>query len=97
MEANSMNQDQTAPEGAVWSGSILFAKYGTCLSTWADERADDTWLEWWEKGLMSKQTNLNYSCFFHLCDKKRILHECSILLDLLNEFYQAFYLFWNEF
>ena len=23
--ANSMDPDQTAPEGAVWSGSILFA------------------------------------------------------------------------
>ena len=25
MEANSMNPDQTAPSGAVWSGSILLA------------------------------------------------------------------------
>ena len=25
MKANVMNPDQTAPEGAVWSGSILFA------------------------------------------------------------------------
>ena len=25
MEANTMNPDQTAPKGAVWSGSILFA------------------------------------------------------------------------
>ena len=25
MEANSMNPDQTAPKGAVWSGFILFA------------------------------------------------------------------------
>ena len=28
MDANSMNPDQTAPKGAVWSGSILFAKGG---------------------------------------------------------------------
>ena len=28
MEAN-MKPDQTAPKGAVWSGSILFAIYGT--------------------------------------------------------------------
>ena len=25
MEANPMNPDQTAPQGAVWSGSLLFA------------------------------------------------------------------------
>ena len=25
MEANTMNPDQTAPKGAVWSGSIVFA------------------------------------------------------------------------
>ena len=25
MEANNMNPDQTAPEGAVWFGSILLA------------------------------------------------------------------------
>ena len=25
MESNSMNPDQTAPKGAVWSGPILFA------------------------------------------------------------------------
>ena len=29
MEANTMNPDQTAPKGAVWSGSILFAIYAT--------------------------------------------------------------------
>ena len=26
MEANTMNPDQIAPKGAVWSGSILFTK-----------------------------------------------------------------------
>ena len=29
LEANSMNPDQTAPKGAVWSGSILFANMAT--------------------------------------------------------------------
>ena len=29
IEANTMNPDQTAPMGAVWSGSIVFAKSAT--------------------------------------------------------------------
>ena len=34
-EANTMNPDQTAPLGSVWSGFMLFAIYG------AHERADN--------------------------------------------------------
>ena len=44
MEANAMSPDQTAPVGAVWSGSILFA---IC---YVEERADDKSRDWQVKG-----------------------------------------------
>ena len=38
MEANTMNYDQTAPKGAVWSGFILFAIYATKLNKQTNEQ-----------------------------------------------------------
>ena len=47
MDANTMNPDQTAPKGAVWSGVILFAiSANKLISTLAYERADDKNQEW---------------------------------------------------
>ena len=39
--ANSVDPDQTAPRGAVWSRSTLFAKM-TFLKSQADDKADDS-------------------------------------------------------
>ena len=40
IQANSVDPDQTAPRGAVWSGSTLFAKND--LKSQADDKADDS-------------------------------------------------------
>ena len=40
IQANSVDPDQTAPRGAVWSGSTLFAK------SQADDKADDNCCDW---------------------------------------------------
>ena len=39
VQANSVDPDQTAPLGAVWSGSTLFEK--SLLKSQADDKADD--------------------------------------------------------
>ena len=44
MQANSEDQDQTAPRGAVWSGSTLLAKW--LLKSQADDKADDNCCDW---------------------------------------------------
>ena len=46
--ANSVDQDQTAPRGAVWSGSTLFAKMTFKITT--DDKADDNCCDWGFKG-----------------------------------------------
>ena len=46
--ANSVDLDQTAPKGAVWSVSTLFAKW--LLKSQADDKADDTCCDWRFKG-----------------------------------------------
>ena len=39
IQANSVDPDQTAPRGAVWSGSTLFAKMTFKITT--DDKADN--------------------------------------------------------
>ena len=39
-----MDPDQTAPRGAVWSGSTLFAK--VTFKSHADDKADDNYCDW---------------------------------------------------
>ena len=46
--ANSVDPDQNAPRGAVWSGSTLFAKM--LLKSQADDKADDNNCDWRFKG-----------------------------------------------
>ena len=46
IQANSMDPDQTAPKGAVWSGSTLFAK----MTLKTDDKADDNSCDWRFKG-----------------------------------------------
>ena len=48
IQANSVDPDQTAPRGAVWSGSTLFAKM--TLKSQADDIADDNCCDWQFKG-----------------------------------------------
>ena len=48
IQANSVDPDQTAPKGAVWSGSTLFAKM--TLKSQADDKADDNSCDWRFKG-----------------------------------------------
>ena len=48
IQANSVDPDQTAPRGTVWSGSTLFAKMTT--KSQADEKADDNRCFWQFKG-----------------------------------------------
>ena len=48
IQANSVDPDQTAPKGAVWSGSTLFAKW--LLKPQADDKADDNICDWQFKG-----------------------------------------------
>ena len=47
IQANSVDPDQTAPKGAVWSGYTLFAKM-TISQT--DDKADDNCCDWQFKG-----------------------------------------------
>ena len=47
IQANSVDPDQTAPRGAVWSASTLFAK--TTLKWQADDKADSC-CDWQFKG-----------------------------------------------
>ena len=48
VQANSMDPDQTAPRGTVWSGSTLFAKW--LLKSQVDDKADDNNSDWQFKG-----------------------------------------------
>ena len=46
--ANSVDPDQTAPKGAVWSGPHCLQKW--LLKSQADDKADDNSCEWRFKG-----------------------------------------------
>ena len=46
--ANSVDPVQTAPKGAVWSGSTLFCRND--LKSQADDKADDNCCDWQFKG-----------------------------------------------
>ena len=46
--ANSVDPDQTAPKGAVWSGSTLFAEM--TFKSQAEDKADDNCCDWRFKG-----------------------------------------------
>ena len=46
--AKSVDPDLTAPRGAVWSGSTLFAKM--TLESQANDKADDNCCDWHFKG-----------------------------------------------
>ena len=48
IQANSVDPYQTAPKGAVWSGSTLFAVM--TLKSQADDKADDNCCDWQFKG-----------------------------------------------
>ena len=48
-EANSVDPEQTAPIGAVWSGSTLFAKEAS-LTFQQTRKADDFCCDWRIKG-----------------------------------------------
>ena len=42
IQANSVDPDQTAPKGAVWSGSTLLQKW--LLKSQEDNKADNCWI-----------------------------------------------------
>ena len=44
IQANSVNPDQTAPRGAVWSGPYCLQKW--LLKSQADDKADDNCCDW---------------------------------------------------
>ena len=44
IQANSVDPDQTAPRGAVWSGSTLFAEM--TFKSQADDKVDDNCCDW---------------------------------------------------
>ena len=46
LHTNSVDPDQTAPKGAVWSGSTLFAE----ITYGAEDKADDNSRDWRFKG-----------------------------------------------
>ena len=46
IQANSVDPDQTAPRGAVWSGSTLFAE----MTFKVEDKADDNSCDWRFKG-----------------------------------------------
>ena len=48
IQTNSVDPDQTAPRGAVWSGSTLFAKM--TLKSETDDKVDDNSCDWQFKG-----------------------------------------------
>ena len=48
IQANSVDPDQTAARGAVWSGSTLFAKMTFKITR--DGKADDNCCDWQFKG-----------------------------------------------
>ena len=48
IHANSVDPDQTAPRGAVWSGSTLFAEM--TFKVTVENKADDNSCDWRFKG-----------------------------------------------
>ena len=48
IQASSVEPDQTAPKGAVWSGATLFAEMTFKITT--DEKADNNCCDWRFKG-----------------------------------------------
>ena len=48
IQAYSVDLDQTAPRGAVWSGSTLFAKI--TFKSQADDKADNNCCDWQFRG-----------------------------------------------
>ena len=48
IQANSVDPDQTAPKGAVWSGPRCLQKW--LLKPQADDKADDNSCDWHFKG-----------------------------------------------
>ena len=48
IQANDVDPDQSAPGGAVWSGSTLSAKWH--LKSQADDKEDDNCCDWQFKG-----------------------------------------------
>ena len=48
IQANNVDPNQTAPRGAFWSGSTLFAKND--FKSQADNKADDNCCDWQFKG-----------------------------------------------
>ena len=50
IQANSVDPDQTAPRGAVWSGCTLFAKMTFKLNHKQMTKADDNCCDWQFKG-----------------------------------------------
>ena len=44
IQANSVDPDQTAPKGAVWPGSTLFAEM--TFKVTAEDKADDNSCDW---------------------------------------------------
>ena len=48
IQANSVDPDQTAPRGAVWSGSTVCKN--DFLKSQADDKADDNCCDWQLKG-----------------------------------------------
>ena len=67
MEANSVDPDQTAPIGAVWSGSTLFDVEGSKIF-WQRSKADDNQYDWHFKALnkllKKKENDLFYGLFW---------------------------------
>ena len=47
-QANSVDPDQTAPKGAVWPGSTLFAEVTFKVTSW--RQTDDNSCDWRFKG-----------------------------------------------
>ena len=56
IQVNNVDPDQTAPRGAVWSGSML---QKLLKKSQADDKADDNCCDWQFKGTLKQLQNYN--------------------------------------
>ena len=67
--ANSVDPDQTAPNGAVWSGSTLFAILSVLLETFKDNQTD--LVKFYVNYVRSPNIFGNYGIILHKKKKKK--------------------------
>ena len=96
IQANSVDPDQTAPKGAVWSGSTLFAKMTFKITSRWQSRLQLLWLAVWR--LTSMLSVVKEQWFnFHVCQISTISSEFSAQIQhITNQNLQHLFLIYEE-